>query len=364
VFRTLIVAQGQRVAWYVDGRFRQLLGLGRHTVWTLVGAHRFDWIDTSVSLKPLADTDPLPPDTEGQRVVTVGTHERVAIMVHGAFRGLLTPGRYRFWEEAGPLEELRVDVRDEPVALSESDPLPATGTGWGEATGSPATAVVLARHGQALRELPAARYRAWSGGPWSLKVVSLALQTLEIAAQDLLTRDQVPVRVKPGVAVRVTDALQVSREPDWTNQVYTAVQLALRDVVTGRELEVLLTDRGALGDELAASARARLPPVGVALESVVVKDITLPGEVKDLFNRVTLARKEAEALAIKRREEVAQTRQLANTARMLENNPVLLRLKELEGMAEIASKIERITLVGGGDLVKHVLLSEAVSGTR
>jgi len=95
-------------------------------------------------------------------------------------------------------------------------------------------------------------------------------------------------------------------------------------VITGKELEHLLTDRGALGDELTASARARLPDIGIHLETVTARDITLPGEVKELFNRVTLARKEAEAMAIKRREEVAQTRQLANTARMLENNPVLL----------------------------------------
>jgi len=73
---------------------------------------------------------------------------------------------------------------------------------------------------------------------------------------------------------------------------------------------------------------------------------------------VTLARKEAEAMAIRRREETAQARQLANTARLLENNPVLLRLKELEGLADLASRIDRLTVVGGGDLVKPALLSE------
>ena len=96
----------------------------------------------------------------------------------------------------------------------------------------------------------------------------------------------------------------------------------------------------------------------MALELAALKDVILPGEIKDLLNRVTLARKEAEALAIKRREETAQTRQLANTARLLESNPVLMRLKELEALGEIASKIDRITLVGSGDMVKSVLLSD------
>lgn len=89
----------------------------------------------------------------------------------------------------------------------------------------------------------------------------------------------------------------------------------------------------------------------------MIRDIILPGEVKELFNRVTLAKKEAEAMAIRRREETAQTRQLANTSKLLENNPVLLRLRELEGIAEIAGKIDRLTVVGGDELVCKVMFT-------
>lgn len=140
------------------------------------------------------------------------------------------------------------------------------------------------------------------------------------------------------------------------------MQLGLREVITGHTLEGLLADREAAGAELLERARAHLPALGLVLESASIKDIILPGEVKDLLNRVTLARKEAEAMAIKRREETAQTRQLANTARLLESNPVLLRLKELEALGEIAGKIDRITLVGSGDMVKSVLLSDLAQG--
>ena len=120
----------------------------------------------------------------------------------------------------------------------------------------------------------------------------------------------------------------------------------------------MLAECESLGTELRDRVRALLPEMGMSLEVVAIKDVILPGEVKDLLNRVTLARKEAEALAIKRREETAQTRQLANTARLLENNPVLLRLKELEALGEIAGRIDKITLVGSGDMVKSVMLSD------
>jgi hypothetical protein len=141
------------------------------------------------------------------------------------------------------------------------------------------------------------------------------------------------------------------------------VQLALRDVVTGRSLEALLAERESGGVELLEKARARMPAVGMALEIAAIKDIILPGEIKDLLNRVTLARKEAEALSVKRREETASTRQLANTARLLESNPVLLRLKELEMLGEIAARIDKLTLIGGDELVRGVALRQLAHPT-
>lgn len=78
-----------------------------------------------------------------------------------------------------------------------------------------------------------------------------------------------------------------------------------------------------------------------------MKDLVLPGEMKQLLNQVMEAEKKAAAQVILRREEVAATRSLANTAQMLEKNPALLRLKELEGFKEIAAAIPNLTLVMG-----------------
>lgn len=359
MIQILRIPHTRRVAWIADGRFKKLLEPGTHWVWTFPGHHEFVPIELSGDLKPIPDVDPLPVDLPGTSIVAVGPHERAATFVQGVFRQVLNPGRYRWWDAVGPVRVVHFDTTAEPTPLGPDDLLPpGTTPSRVEATAGDAQAVVLHKDGLPQRTLSPGRYRAWTGSPWGLASVSLALQPLDVAPQDLLTRDQVPVRVKPAVAWRVSDPVRRLQEPQGLDQVYAAVQLALREVVTARDLDGLLADRGALGEELTARARATLPEVGLAIETVTVKDIVLPGEIKDLLNRVTLARKEAEAEAIKRREEVATTRQLANTARLLENNPVLLRLKELEGLAQIAQKIDRITLVGSGDLVKQVMLSD------
>jgi regulator of protease activity HflC (stomatin/prohibitin superfamily) len=224
---------------------------------------------------------------------------------------------------------------------------------------------VLYRDGQPVEALAAGRYRAWKAGGWAVVTVPLALQALDVAVQDLVTADQVAVRVKPTVAARVADALAWVRERATAEtQVYAAVQLALREIVATRTLDALLAERDALGRAVLDRARELLPDVGLRIEVAAVKDIVLPGEVKDLLNKVTLARKEAEAQAIRRREEVAATRQLANTAKLLEQNPVLTRLKELEVLGEILGKIDKVTLVGTGDLVKDVLLTQVKEDAR
>jgi len=85
------------------------------------------------------------------------------------------------------------------------------------------------------------------------------------------------------------------------------------------------------------------------MKSVGVKDVILPGDMKDILNQVVQAEKAAQANIIKRREETAATRALLNTARLMEENPVLLRLKELEALEKITEKVDKLTVFGGLD---------------
>lgn len=82
---------------------------------------------------------------------------------------------------------------------------------------------------------------------------------------------------------------------------------------------------------------------------IALKDIILPGDIREILNQVVTAEKQAQANLIRRREETAATRSLLNTARLMEDNPLLVRMKELETLERIADKVEKLTVVGGLD---------------
>lgn len=357
MIQLLYIHRLERVALVRGDTFLRLLEPGYNLVWTL-GRERIRY-DLTDPVQAIGVGDPLPADTAGQRVVTVREGEVAVVRVDGVQTELLAPGRYRAWDAVAEVEIHRIDTLARPDPLATSDQLTVGRGRWGEAVTAGRVVAVLLRDGVPVEALAPGRYRAWVGSPWSLARVDLALQVIDLSVQDLLTADQVPVRVRPAASIRVSDPVAWLVEAATAkDQAYTAVQLALREEVATRTLDALLADRDALGRAVLARARALLPEVGVVLEAAAVKDVILPGEVKDQLGKVTVARKEAEAQAIRRREEVATTRQLANTAKLLEKNPILTRLKELEALGELLGKVDKVTLVGGGDLVKNVLSGE------
>ncbi|RZL37497.1 MAG: slipin family protein, partial [Pedobacter sp.] len=94
--------------------------------------------------------------------------------------------------------------------------------------------------------------------------------------------------------------------------------------------------------------------LGVKLANGGVKDIILSGEIKDIMNQVLVAEKKAQANMITRREETASTRSLLNTAKLMEDNAMLYKLKEMEYVEKIAEKINTISLSGSGQIVDQL----------
>ena len=124
-----------------------------------------------------------------------------------------------------------------------------------------------------------------------------------------------------------------------------------------RTLDELLADKDALNQIVFASVTEQLQGFGVKILSVGIKDIILPGEMKTILNQVVEAQKSAEANLIRRREETQAMRSLHNTAKMMENNPIVLRLKELEALERVTERVDKLTVYGGlqgvmNDLVK------------
>lgn len=171
----------------------------------------------------------------------------------------------------------------------------------------------------------------------SAHVFDLRKQSVSLAGQEILTKDRVPVRLTLVATYQVTDPVAAQhRIGDWSQQIYLDLQLALREIVAGLSFDELLDQKTALGDRLAGVVRPQAATYGIELIAAGVKDITMPASIREMMLKTVEAEKSAAASLIKAREEVAAARARANAAKLIAENPAVLRLKELETLAEMA----------------------------
>ena len=183
------------------------------------------------------------------------------------------------------------------------------------------------------------------------------IQTLEVSGQEILTKDKVSLRVNLAATYQLADVETAVRETkDPLDHLYKEVQFGLRAAVGTRTLDALLEDKAVIDQSVADHLKARFEAIGITVKSVGVKDIILPGDMKDLLGKVVEAEKAAQANVIRRREETNATRSLLNTAKVMETNAVALRLKELETLEKITDKIGNISVYGGLDSVLNDLV--------
>jgi regulator of protease activity HflC (stomatin/prohibitin superfamily) len=216
--------------------------------------------------------------------------------------------------------------------------------------------------GRLVERLAPGRHAFWTAGR-KVEVTRLDLrpQAVEITAQEMLTRDRVAVRVTLTAFRRLVDPERaVSAVPDVDAWLYRLVQFAIREAVAARTLDEVLSAKGALDAELRAFVRERVQETGVEVAELGVKDVILPGEVRELVNKVVEAERVAKANLIRRQEETAATRSLLNTAKLMEDNPLLLRLKELESIERVVEKVGRIDLHAGDGAGLDALLTRLV----
>ncbi|MGM3306159.1 slipin family protein [Anabaena sp. WFMT] len=184
------------------------------------------------------------------------------------------------------------------------------------------------------------------------ETIDLRLQNMEISGQEILSKDKVPLRLNLTAGFRIQDPLRAKNAlSDITGFLYKELQFALRGAVGERTLDTLLEDKGAIDRSISEYIRQKAADYGIEVDSVGVKDIILPGEIKAILSKVVEAEKSAQANVVRRREETAATRSMLNTAKVMEDNPVALRLKELEVLERIAEKIDRIQVNGSLDSI-------------
>lgn len=191
----------------------------------------------------------------------------------------------------------------------------------------------------------------------TVELVDTRLQAMEVSGQEILTRDKVSLRINLAANWRFSDVLGAfARLAKPADHLYRELQFGLRAAVGTRTLDELLENKQMIDQSVGAHLAARLAGFGLEVASLGVKDIVLPGEMKTILAQVVEAEKAAQANVIRRREETSATRSLLNTAKVMEENPVALRLKELETLERVAERIDRISVFGGLDQVLNGLV--------
>lgn len=268
----------ERALVWVDNRFRYVLPAGLYALWTGQRDVRVEVIDAREVRFQHAELKVITRSSMAQRVLDVCTVSRDhvgVLFIDGRYTDTLAPGLYAFWRDQADARVVETDIRETMV---------------------------------------------------------------DVGGQDIMTADKVTLRLNAVVTYKVVDARKAVTQTDDVRQaLYRETQLVLRSAIGARELDAFLTEKDAVAQEIEDSIRRRAAELGLEIASVGIRDVILPGDMKDLMNRVTEARKAAEANLISRREETAAMRSQANTAKLLADNPVLMRLRELEALERIAA---------------------------
>jgi regulator of protease activity HflC (stomatin/prohibitin superfamily) len=363
LFKYIQVRSYEMGLHFRNGEFKGLLAQGRHWLFAPLNKVRVDvvsqrepWLmheklDVIVKSGALKDC---------AVVLDLKDYQRALVWVEGRFSHVLPPGLYAYWTA---LRDVRVEIVDARQVRFEHKDLPVvTRSALVERVLDVATVEqghmgVLFRDGEFVETLPPGRYAFWKNvAQIKLVPVDIREAMLDVGGQEIMTADKVTLRLNAVVTYRVTDARQaVSTVEDARQALYREAQLALRAVVGARELDAFLADKDAVAHELEEQVRRRVGELGLEIVSVGVRDVILPGEMKDLLNKVTEAKKAAEANLIVRREETAAMRSQANTAKLLQDNPTLMRLRELEVLEKVASSSKLNVVLGEKGLAERVM---------
>ena len=291
---TVEVGDQQLALHFVNDKFQSILRSGKHAFWSVVDRHEFTMVD--ISTPEVAPNIPHYLFAKIPRLfytkVEVQEFEKARLYFDKKFVRILDAGTYYFWNTGVNVEVSKVDTR---------------------------------------------------------------LTQMNITGQEILTRDKVSLRINFVCNYRITDYVKILTEiDDFTEQIHVAAQLALREYVGRYKLDEILENKDGLSAFVLGKLKDREKDLFVQIVDAGVKDLILPGEIRQIMNTVLIAEKQAQAGVIARREEVASTRSLLNTAKLMEENQTLYKLKELEYMERICSNVGNISLHGNADLLTQL----------
>lgn len=219
---------------------------------------------------------------------------------------------------------------------------------------------LLYEDGKFTRLLEPGIYSFW---PWEdvrITVVSTRQTSEVVNSQSILTKDKIEVRVSLIAQYQVVDAVAaVNTVESYTDQLYQDLQLTLRDLVSGYEIDDLLEARTEISEQLFADVAPRAAQYGIEISRVGVRDVVLPGSVSRVFLREVEADREGRAELVKARHEVAAARARANTGRIMSENPSVARMQELDTLVKLAGRNGSVVLLPN---MSELLVPRGING--
>jgi regulator of protease activity HflC (stomatin/prohibitin superfamily) len=183
-----------------------------------------------------------------------------------------------------------------------------------------------------------------------------------VEGQEVMTADGVAVKISLVVRSAVGDPVaRLHADQDADQLLYLLVQLALRDVIAGRDLVDVLATRATLGPAMLERVATRMGEIGIELLSIDVRDVMVSAELKRAMGAVAAARHEGAASLERARSENATLRSLANAGRVLDDNPALLSLRLVQELTDRGGNTVVLGLPDGGSVGPS---SRAVTGRR
>ncbi|OOV95023.1 hypothetical protein MF6396_23405 [Pseudomonas sp. MF6396] len=375
LLKRFIVKKNERGLLFCEGDFVSILEPGVHQ---RLDRHNRLTVETFSLNTPrfehrlagyLRQSEPAVVDQYFERM-DLAEHEVGLRFEDGALAELLPPGsRQLYWKGQSAQTLQRIDLthsyRLEPTLLGQLGQPKLRGrtlAGLDAVLLAPVPAFhvgVLKVDGAVVELLPAGQYGFWRfNRQVSVDMVDMRIQSLEVSGQEILTRDKVSLRLNLAANWRYSDVLMAFASLSKPlEHLYREVQFGLRAAVGTRTLDELLENKQLIDDTVSQYLAEKLVGSGIEVSGLGVRDIILPGEMKTLLAQVVEAEKAAQANVIRRREETSATRSLLNTAKVMEDNPTALRLKELETLERVAERIDRISVFGGLDQVLNGLVS-------
>jgi regulator of protease activity HflC (stomatin/prohibitin superfamily) len=204
--------------------------------------------------------------------------------------------------------------------------------------------------------LDAGTYYFWNNGTKvDAELVDTRVLTMDITGQEIMTVDKVGLRINFVCSYKISDYVKIHTEiDDYGKQIYILLQLALREYVGKYRLDEILENKNQISAYVLGRLKEKESGFFVNFFDAGVKEIIMPGEIREIMNTVLVAEKKAQANVIARREEVASTRSLLNTAKLMDENQTLYKLKELESLERICAGVGNISVSGGSDLLSQL----------